>query len=108
GSGRFLLDTAKIMVDGVPENETASLLEPYLHPSGSECSCAKGLGLSYFTPEELTQLVPLLNEAGLNAHMHAIGDRAVRDALDAISHVSPELREQRSNHLAHLQIVHPN
>lgn len=100
----FNLGTVKIMVDGVAENQTAALLEPYL----DECGCTKNLGLAYFTADELLELVPLLNANGFNVHMHAIGDRAVQYALDAIAAVPADVRRARRNHIAHLQIVHPN
>ncbi len=99
----FTLDTAKIMVDGVPENQTAAMNEPYLQ----ECQCTPNRGLAYFSKAELLEVVPLLNEAGFNVHFHAIGDRAVEYALDALEAVPAEIREQRRNHIAHIQIVDP-
>ncbi|MBO1903078.1 amidohydrolase [Leucobacter weissii] len=106
------LDTAKIMVDGVPENETAALTEPYLDPTAGACACQKGAGpkgtgLAYFSREQLLELVPLLNKAGLDAHFHAIGDRAVRYALDAVEAVPAAVRAARRNHIAHIQVVDP-
>lgn len=103
GSELFDLNTAKIMIDGVSENETAAMSEPYL----SECSCAKGNGLSYFSREELIELIPMLNKRGFNAHCHAIGDRAVKYALDAIEAVPAEIRANVNNHVAHIQVVDP-
>lgn len=97
------LNTAKIMVDGVAENETAALVDPYV----PECSCTGGNGLAYFTREQLLELTPLLNERGFNAHFHAIGDRAVKYALDAIEAVPAEVRGRMRNHIAHLQIIDP-
>ena len=103
GAPGFPLDTAKIMVDGVAENETAAMQDPYL----TECECARGNGLAYFSPEQLDELVPLLNERGFSAHFHAIGDRAARTALDAVERVPAELRAGVRNHIAHLQVVNP-
>ncbi|MGK0741609.1 amidohydrolase [Leucobacter sp. Z1108] len=97
------LDTAKIMVDGVPENETAAMEEPYV----AECSCTGGSGLAYFSREQLLELVPLLNARGFAAHLHAIGDRAVRYALDAVAAVPEADRARVRNHIAHLQIINP-
>ncbi|WP_336659303.1 amidohydrolase [Leucobacter sp. USHLN153] len=103
GAEGFDLSTAKIMVDGVAENETAAMEDPYL----DECSCARGTGLAYFSPEELNELVPLLNANGFNVHLHAIGDRAARIALDAVALVPARDRARVRNHIAHLQIVDP-
>lgn len=97
------LDTAKIMVDGVPENETAAMTEPYQ----PECSCTGGNGLAYFSREQLIELTPLLNARGFSAHFHAIGDRAVKYALDAVEAVPQTVREHVRNHIAHLQVVDP-
>lgn len=99
----LILDTAKIMVDGVPENETAAMEEPY----APECSCTGGSGLAYFSREQLLELVPLLNARGFNAHFHAIGDRAVRYALDAVAAVPEVDRARVRNHIAHLQVMNP-
>nr|WP_239020769.1 amidohydrolase [Nakamurella antarctica] len=98
------LDTAKIMVDGVPENETAAMEEPYQ----AECSCTGGRGLSYFNAEQLCELVPLLNARGISAHFHAIGDRAVRYCLDAVEGVPATDRASVRNHIAHLQVINPD
>lgn len=97
------LDTAKIMVDGVPENETAAMEDPY----AAECSCTGGSGLAYFSREQLLELVPLLNARGFAAHFHAIGDRAVRYALDAVAAVPAADRARVRNHIAHLQVINP-
>ena len=97
------LDTAKIMVDGVAENETAAMEEPYQ----AECSCTGGRGLAYFKREQLLELVPLLNARGITAHFHAIGDRAVRYALDAVEAVPVADRARVRNHIAHLQVINP-
>lgn len=100
------LHTAKIMVDGVPENETAAMEDPYAHRSAG-CACIPSTGLSYFSSDELCELVPLLNGSGFDVHFHAIGDRAVRYALDAVAAVPKMTRESRRNHIAHVQIVNP-
>jgi predicted amidohydrolase YtcJ len=100
------LHTAKIMVDGVAENETAAMHESY-RSDATDCKCARGTGLAYFSRAELLTLVPLLNEAGFDAHFHAIGDRAVTYALDAVAAVAPHIRDARRNHIAHLQVVRP-
>lgn len=99
-SGGFAAVAAKIMVDGIAENETAAMNEPYL-------SCSHGTGIAHFSRETLTGLVPRLNAAGFDLHAHAIGDRAVRYALDAVEAVDPAVRAGRRNHIAHLQVIDP-
>ncbi|MFI5983663.1 amidohydrolase family protein [Streptomyces sp. NPDC051555] len=104
--GRFDATSVKIMQDGIAENFTAGLLEPYL----DACGCATGnSGLSFIDPQVLTEAVSRLDRAGFQLHFHALGDRAVREVLDALA----EAREANGandnrHHLAHLQLVHPD
>jgi predicted amidohydrolase YtcJ len=102
----FTASSVKIMQDGVAENFTAAMLEPYLDGSGSRTGNS---GLSFVDPTALCQYVTELDAAGFQVHVHAIGDRAVREALDAIeeartSNGPNDLR----HHLAHIQVVHPD
>lgn len=100
----FNLDHIKIMADGVQENGTAALTDPYV----SDCNCAPAnTGLAYFSRDSLLELIPLLNEAEFDVHVHAIGDRAVKYALDAFEAVPAAVREARHNHIAHLHVVDP-
>ena len=102
----FTASSVKIMQDGVAENFTAAMLEPYLDGSGSRTGNS---GLSFVDPKALCQYVTELDAAGFQVHVHAIGDRAVREALNAIeeartSNGPNDLR----HHLAHIQVVHPD
>lgn len=106
-SERFTASTVKIMQDGVPENHTAAMLEPYI---AHDCQCAGDhRGIAMVSREELLEIVPLLDADSWQVHIHAIGDRAIRDSLDAIE---AAFRKNGStdnrHHLAHLQIVHPD
>jgi predicted amidohydrolase YtcJ len=68
--------SVKAYVDGVIEAHTAALLEPY-------DEAAFGLGLPNWKPDALKAAVVAADGAGLQVYLHAIGDRAVRMALDA-------------------------
>jgi predicted amidohydrolase YtcJ len=104
-AGRFRANTVKIMQDGVAENFSAAMIEPYLDSCGCQTS---NHGLSYVDPQQLTASVTSLDAAGFQVHVHAIGDRAVREALDAISGARAVngLGDNR-HHIAHLQFIHP-
>ncbi|HXO23346.1 MAG TPA: amidohydrolase family protein, partial [Streptosporangiaceae bacterium] len=78
--GRFRAGTVKIMQDGVAENFTAGMIDPYLDGRGGQ---SENRGLSYVDPADLAEQVSRLDLAGFGVHVHAIGDRAVREALDA-------------------------
>ncbi|MGI5231983.1 amidohydrolase [Actinoallomurus sp. CA-142502] len=104
--GRLRATSVKIMQDGIAENHTAAMLGPYLTACGHASDNA---GISFVDPEALRAYVTALDAAGFQVHFHALGDRAVREALDAVE------AARRANgwtdtrpHLAHLQVVHPD
>lgn len=105
--GRMSATSVKLMQDGVAENHTAAMLSPY----GRGCGCAPGGshdGLSFIDPVALRDYVTALDGHGFQVHFHALGDRAVREALDAIeaARAANGFTDHRP-HLAHLQVVHP-
>ena len=103
---RFRARTVKIMQDGVVETFTAGMLEPYL----DSCGCqGTERGLSHVDAEELRSHVTALDALGFQVHFHAIGDRAVRECLDAISSArAANGSNNHRHHIAHLQVVHPD
>lgn len=97
--------TVKIMIDGVLENYTGALLEPYCDGCGGHTDNS---GLAFIDPDLLQAAVTALDAAGFQVHMHAIGDRAVRMALDAVAAArAANGRNDNRHHIAHLQLVHP-
>ncbi|MGW2741657.1 amidohydrolase [Streptomyces sp. NPDC001450] len=104
--GRFRAGTVKLMLDGVAENHTAALLDPYL----DRCGCATAnRGKSFIDPAQLPKYVTELDALGFQCHFHALGDRAVRDALDAVEAARTANGPSDTRpHLAHLQVVHPD
>src|SRR5215469_4026169 len=103
---RFSARTVKIMQDGVAENYTAGLLEPYLDASGCQ---TEGRGLSHVDADELRAHVTALDALGFQVHFHAIGDRAVRECLDAVTAArAANGGSDHRHHIAHLQVVHPD
>jgi predicted amidohydrolase YtcJ len=105
-AGRFRAGMVKIMQDGVAENFTAGMIDPYL----DACGCQTGnRGLSYVDPADLAEQVTRLDAAGFGVHVHAIGDRAVREALDAFAAArAANLVSPGRHHIAHLQVLHPD
>lgn len=99
-SGRVNHDSIKLFLDGVLEGETAALVEPYLDMHGKR-------GDLIIDEAQLDKTVTRFDAMGLQVHMHAIGDRAVRAGLDAIE------AARRANgpgdnrhHISHLQLIH--
>jgi predicted amidohydrolase YtcJ len=101
--GRFRATSVKVMQDGVAENGTAAMTAPYLDRHGHASGNA---GHSFVDPETLVAGVAALAAEGFQVHVHAIGDRGVREALDAFEQAggAGDLR----HHVAHLQVVHPD
>jgi predicted amidohydrolase YtcJ len=99
--GRLRIRGVKIFQDGVLENFTGALLEPY------EGTDNRGIGMH--EPQELARMVTLLDGHQFQVHVHTIGDRAVREALDAFEAAQHENgRRDARHHLAHIQLVHPD
>jgi len=100
-------DAVKIFADGVIEypSQTAALIAPYLdragHPTGNR-------GPTYFTQDQLDRIVSGADAAGFTVHVHAIGDRAVRSALDAFANARQHngMLDNRDQ-IAHLELVDP-
>ena len=95
------------MQDGVAENYTAAMTAPYRDGCGGQHP-AGGDGLSFVDPELLREAVVRLDAAGLQVHVHAIGDRAVREALDSFDAARRVNGPgEARHHIAHVQVVHP-
>jgi predicted amidohydrolase YtcJ len=105
-AGRFRAGTVKIMQDGVVENFTAGMIDPYL----DGCGCQTGnSGLSHVDSADLAEQVTRLDAAGFGVHVHAIGDRAVREALDSFAAArASNVVSPGRHHIAHIQVVHPD
>lgn len=101
GTRYFRPDAAKLFADGVIEAHTAALLEPY---TGTDQR-----GTANFRAGQMDSLVAALDRAGLQIHIHAIGDRGVRMALDAIAgaEAANGARASRRPIVAHLELVDP-
>lgn len=92
--------TVKFFADGVIEQGTGALLEPY---EDEPHSC----GLPNWSPEALAEAVLAFAADGHQIHIHAIGDGGVRMALDAIDQARSVLGPLRRPVIAHTQLVDP-
>jgi predicted amidohydrolase YtcJ len=104
--GRVRANSVKLMQDGVLETFTGAMLEPYLGPDGRPTA---NRGISFIDPERLPGWVTRLDAARLQPHFHAIGDRAVRECLDAVAAArSANGPSDTRPHIAHIQVIHPD
>jgi len=104
-TGRLRASGIKFFVDGVVENFTAAMIEPYL---GADGVAGHNRGMSMIEPAALARYVTLLDRYLFQVHFHAIGDRATREALDAVE-AAREVNGRRDSrhHICHLQVVQP-
>jgi predicted amidohydrolase YtcJ len=100
GRGRFRATTVKLMLDGVCETFTAAMSAPYLGRHGER-------GRLFIDPDTLREATGRLAAEGFQLHFHAIGDRAVAAALDALEALPARQRRAARHHLAHLQFIAP-
>lgn len=92
-------DSVKLYLDGGFEGKTAALLEPYLDSEGDR-------GELIFSQDNLNAAVTRFDAMGLQVHMHAIGDRAVRSGLDAIEAARKANGPGDNRHtIAHLELI---
>jgi hypothetical protein len=105
GSGRYRDGWLKLFADGALGSRTAALLEDYEpgDPAGPPTGGPRGMTLR--TGEQLVRLAARAAEAGIASAIHAIGDAAVRTALDALAEV-PHVPGAR-HRIEHAQLVHP-
>ena len=98
---RLAVNTVKLYADGVLEARTAAVLSPYLDKPGDR-------GSLNYTPEDFTARITAFDRDGFQIHVHAIGDRAIRETLNALQHA----REVNGSHdgrpvIAHLELFDP-
>lgn len=99
----FDTTTAKAMIDGVPHGETAALLEPYCNHSDDGFA-----GDLHFDEDTIRAFVAQLDAAGFALHLHIMGDRGIRVALDAIEAARAANGSGPRHHIAHLSMVQPD
>lgn len=91
GTDRLKLGPVKFVFDGSEGAKTAALFEPY-------CDDPTTNGLLMMDPEELRVRVREAHIQGLQVSIHAIGDRAIEYALDAIESAVKETPRQNHRH----------
>ncbi|MGA1360140.1 MAG: amidohydrolase [Gemmatimonadaceae bacterium] len=92
---------AKGMLDGTIDAGTAGMLEPY-------SAGRRDLGLLRWDVDTLRMTIARYDRAGLQVALHAIGDRAIRIALDAYEQVQRAGGRRDARHrIEHLEVPHP-
>jgi len=94
------VDSVKIYMDGVIEYGTSPLLEPYADAS-------YGSGEFFYSQEDVDEYFTRLDAMGLQVHVHAIGDAAIRRALNGFEAMRRTNGMSDNRHqIVHLQLIH--
>ena len=114
------IDGVKIFLDGILQfpGQTAAVTEPYLenvgtveNPVYAPRTDPSAFGELFHTSEELGPFVAEAERRGYQSHIHAIGDRAVRTALDGFQagrRANGKLELRARETIAHAELVHPS
>jgi predicted amidohydrolase YtcJ len=95
-------DSVKFFMDGVLETGTALLVDPYINAEFDR-------SVPFYPQETLNDFFTRIDADGLQIHAHAIGDGAVRSALDAFEVMRASNGPSDNRHqIVHLQLIHPD
>lgn len=98
-SDMFRVHSAKFFLDGVFENRTAAMLAPYADGGNAPLM---------FGPNRIAELFTAFDAARFQLHVHAIGDLAVRAALDGLEAARAANGAWPGLHqIAHVQAIDP-
>jgi len=94
------VDSVKIYMDGVIEYGTSPLLEPYADPE-------YGKGEFFYEQQQVDEYLTRFDAMGLQVHVHAIGDAAIRRALNGFEAMrNANGVSNNRHHIVHLQLIH--
>jgi predicted amidohydrolase YtcJ len=93
-----------ILLDGSIGSRTAAVSQPYFDDPASR----DNTGILYFTDAQLNEFVEEAHQAGLQIAMHAIGDRAIGQLLDAYERVLDKYpRADHRHRIEHFELCTP-
>jgi predicted amidohydrolase YtcJ len=93
------INTLKIMDDGTIEGRTAGMFEDYQGEPGNR-------GATIFSEAELRQMIGDATARGIDVHVHALGERAIHEALNAIEAAKASHPDSPSRYtLCHIQVI---
>lgn len=105
GDHRLRIGNVKAFMDGALGPRTAAMFQPYLNEPENR-------GILNMDGEHLFELARRAADVGLAMTVHAIGDRANHEVLDAYEQLRGYEREHGLSHLRHriehVQVLHPD
>jgi predicted amidohydrolase YtcJ len=106
GDDMLRIRQIKVYVDGIVTTATAALSAPYTNNLGFPFTT----GLNYFTQARLANYITQLESTGYDFHIHAIGDRAITEALNAIAiarNTAGHAALGARHRITHVEMVNP-
>lgn len=100
GDSMLRIGGVKLFADGSLGGRTAALEEPYADKPTET-------GVLVHTPEELKKIIAEVHSSGLQAAVHAIGDRAIRVVLDAIEFAVGDSLGDHRHRIEHASVINP-
>ena len=96
---RYHYNTLKIPDDGTIEGRTAAMFEDYQGEPGNS-------GETVFTEEQLKQMMAGAAASDMDVHVHALGERAIHETLNAIETTRVAYPDTKSRFtICHLQVI---
>lgn len=95
------INQIKLYADGIVHNTTAAMHDDYLVDYFQE---ATNNGLNYITESRIATYISELESVGFDFHIHALGNRAIHEALNAIEQSGTSNGRHR---LTHVEFVDP-
>lgn len=95
----FHYNALKIFSDGTLEARTGAMFEDYQGDPGNS-------GHTVFTEAQLAKMMTEAAARGIDVHVHALGERAIHESLNAISAARKAYPDSRTHYvLIHLEII---
>ena len=103
GGGRLQFNTIKLFMDGINENRSGGMLEPYTDDPAYVAN-------TMLMVDELRDFLVELHKEKLDLHVHTIGDLAVRNVIDAVEAAKAVVKDDLYPRvtIAHLELIDPN
>ena len=96
---RYHYNTLKIPDDGTVEGRTAAMFEDYQGESGNS-------GETVFTEEQMTHMITEAAAIDMDVHVHALGERAIHESLNAIEAAQSAHPESATRYtICHIQVI---
>lgn len=96
---RYHYNTLKIPDDGTVEGRTAAMFEDYQGEPGNS-------GETVFSETELVEMIGAAAAAGIDVHVHALGERAIHDTLNAIEVIRDAHPDSPTRYtICHIQVI---